>query len=159
MENNSNRLQDSKEMVDSAYAEFADKSKNKVFPRIGDKGSIDAYVFSDKGIVHAHIQYDEIHAGKFAFALLYPDTDKIVAAYARINGIPKSDVNITSNDFMAFCLKLFERPDSGYELTQASWDWKYSAYEDVYYSSAQEAVNALWSEDVYCSMPTHKTKR
>ena len=146
-------INESKERLEKAKQLYEEKSTNKVYPTIGKTGSINAFVFSDKGIVSVTPCYDEYHAGKFGTGLAYPEEEKIVAAYAQKTGVDASQVQLTDDAFISFTLDLFGKEDNGWEITHANWINSYSGYSDILYDSMQDAVNSIYTDDVYCESP------
>ncbi|MBQ7136922.1 MAG: hypothetical protein IJO43_03010 [Bacilli bacterium] len=146
---------ESTEMVRRAEEQFASTSPNKVFTTVDSVGAISAYVFGEDGIVSVEPCHDHQTAGKFALRLMYPEADKIKAVYAQMNNIDVSEVRTNDEHFVGFALHLFGTKDNGWDVTHASWNGTYSGYEGILYDSKQEAVNALWSDDVFACKPNY----
>ena len=155
---NSRRVEESKKMLEMARQMHGEKSKNRVFPSIDSVGAIQAYVFGEQGIVSVTPCYDGQEAGKFATRLVYPETDKILRVYSQQSGIGVDDISMTDDRFIEFALKLFAMEDSGWEITKASWRHSYSGYSGILYDSMQEAIDSMYTDDVFCQKPETKSK-
>lgn len=151
-------VDESKEMLELANKTYSDNSKNKVYPTIDSVGSIQAYVFGEQGIVSVTPCYDDQVAGKFATRLAYPEIEKILQFYSQKTGINVSDISMVDDNFIAFALELFAMEDQGWELTHASWNHSYSGYSNILYDTMQEAINSMYTDDVFCQQPERKSK-
>lgn len=151
-------IEKSKKMLEVAKQRYSKDSKNKVFPMVDGVGAIQAYVFGEEGIVSVVPCYDD-QEPKFATRLVYPEYEKIVQAYSNQTGIDASEVSITDDKFIAYALELFAMKDSGWEITKASWDHQYSRYSGILYDTMQDAVNSIYTDDVFCCQTKREMKR
>ena len=145
---------ESQEMVDNAIAN-SQQSENKVHVSIDSVGAIKALVFGKEGIVSVEPCYDDQVAGKFAHRLAYPDEKKLKQIFSERTGV--KDISFTDDSFIEFVMKEIEEQNKGAEWNGVMWDNTYSRYKDILYSSMQEAVSAMWSEDVFCGKRKEKS--
>lgn len=76
-----------------------------------------------------------------------------MAYYASRKGIDPSEVSTLDDDFIAFTFELFKMEDGGWHLTEAMWSHTYSGNAGILYDSGQEAVDSLYTDDVFCAQP------
>ena len=146
---------ESQEMVDNAIAN-SQQSKNKVHIKIDSVGAIEALVFGEEGIVSVEPCYDDQVAGKFAHRLSYPDEKRLKQLFSEKTGI--TDISFTDDRFIEFVMQeIEEQSKKGAEWNGVSWNNTYSRYENVLYDSKQEAINAIWTSDVFCGKRKEKS--
>ena len=159
MENINTQVEESKKMLEVAKQLHASDSPNKVYSTIDSVGSIQAYVFGPQGIVSATPCYDDQEAGKFGTRLAYPQTEKILQYYSQQTGVSADSVSLVDDNFIDFSLNLFSMEDNGWELTHASWDHSYSGSYGILYDSMQEAIESMYSDDVFCQLSETNSKQ
>lgn len=149
---------ESVESLKKAEEMFSNSSTNKVFATVDSVGSIEAYIFGEDGIVSAVPCYDDVFGGKFALRLSYPEVEKIKAVYAQKQNLDVNEILTNDEDFIKFALELFKLENNGWEITHASWTHTYSRLYGHLYDSKQDAINALWSNDVFDYKKEHTQK-
>ena len=149
-------VEESKKMLEIAQQTYSNKSQNKVYASVDSVGAIQAYVFGTQGIVSVTPCHDDQEAGKYATRLSYPEIEKILQFYSQQTGISVSDISIVDDKFVEFALNLFAMKDNGWESTHASWDNSYSRYSGLLYDTMQEAINSMYTDDVFCQKPEAK---
>ncbi|MBR2708495.1 MAG: hypothetical protein IKE90_03570 [Bacilli bacterium] len=153
------RKKESEQMLEIANQMYSKESPNRVFPTVDNSGGIQAYVFGNEGIVSVVPCYDDKVAGKFATRLSYPQLEKIISSYAEKNGMDVSQVDVMDDNFISYALQLFSMKDNGYEITHAAWDHSYSGYGDMLYDSMQDAINSMYSDDVFFELTKDGQKK
>ncbi len=143
-------IKQSKTLIEKARKNLESTSENRVFWEVNRVGAIAAYVFNnERGIVCAKPVYDDY--GGFALRLAYPATKKIIELYSKKTKI--SHVVLKSDDFIAFALGIFKTKDGGWEATHTPWTHTYSRSKGIIYTSIQDAINGIYTEDVFCNQP------
>lgn len=145
-------VKQSKEMLKNADELCGVNSNNKVFASVDSVGAIQAYVFGEEGIVSVVPCYDHQYAGKFATKLIYPQLEEILNAYAQENGLDTSQVNFIDDDFISYALEMFRTKNA-----EIIWNGSYSGYKGFIYDSLQEAINSMYTSDVFCDIPKSKS--
>ena len=145
-------------MLENAKQLYADKSQNKVFPQVDNVGAIKVLVFGEQGIVSVEPCYD-YQESKFATRLAYPQLDKILQYYSQQTGVDISSISTTDDAFVTFALKLFSMKEAGWELTHAPWDHSYSRYSGILYDTMQDAINSVYTDDVFCQQPEKRNAK
>ena len=154
----SKRIEESKKKLEIARQLYADKSQNRVFPQVDNVGAIKALVFGEQGIVIVEPCYDD-QEPKFAMRLAYPQSDKILQYYSQQTGVDISSISITDDAFVDFALKLFSMKDAGWELTHAAWNHSYSRDSGILYDTMQDAINSIYTDDVFCQQPEKRNAK
>ena len=146
---------ESSEMIRIAKENFEKTSSNNVWSiELGSEGEISADVFGEEGVVKVDVYESSENTGKFGLALTYPRSmDKLKEDFAQKHNIDVSEIRTNDSSFAAFVLLSVNNGWVDNKLYFS--DYVRSEDEGIVYDSKQEAVNALWSDDVFACKPTY----